>query len=321
MLAWMLYVILITLLLGAAALAAERAALLRRTRTRWIWALAILASLAIPTLIASVSVQLPSLLIPTVTHKITALREVTAIQLAPLTWAREQSSQSPAMHSLNLMLPSFWALASAGVFAVLVLNGAYTSWQTRQWWMGSVAGVRVYIAPDAGPGVVGLLRPRIVIPQWLTETASACQELVIAHEEAHLARHDPQVLTLALFLLVVTPWNVPLWWQVHRLRRAIEVDCDERVIEKGLDPEKYRQMLTEVSRRPSAYMGIAAAMLESPHAPTADACPGRPGATGACGRVHAGPLGVRARGSRRASDAAERRQRGGGRVTRAHSRA
>jgi len=264
MLAWMLYVIFITLLLGGAALAAEHAAALRRARTRWIWILAILASLAIPTVIASVSVQLPNILIPTVTHRITALREMTAIQVAPLTWLREQSSQSPVMRSLNLMVPSLWALASAGLFTVLVLNGAYISWRTRRWWLGTVAGARVYIAPDVGPGVVGLLRPRIVAPRWLTETPTACQELVVAHEQAHLARHDPQVLSIALFLLVVMPWNLPLWWQLRRLRRAIEVDCDARVLGKGVDPAKYRQMLTEVSRRPSAYMGMVAAMSESP---------------------------------------------------------
>jgi len=263
MLAWMLYVIFVTLLLGWAALAAERAAALRRARTRWIWALAILASLAVPTVIASVSVQLPSLLIPTVTHKVTALREVTAIRVAPLIWVREQTSQSPVMRRLNPVLPGLWACASAGLFTVLLLNGAYVSWRTRRWWLGQVAGARVYIAPDVGPGVVGLLRPRIVVPRWLTETPSACQELVIAHERAHLARHDPQVLTLALFLLVVMPWNLPLWWQLRRLRRAIEVDCDARVLEKGLDPEKYRQMLADVSRRPSAYMGMVAAMSES----------------------------------------------------------
>lgn len=263
MLAWMLYVILITLLLGGAALASERAAMLRGARTRWIWVLAILASLAIPTIIASVSIQLPSLLIPTVSHEITALRELTAIHVAPLSWVREQGNQSPLMQSLNMMLPGLWALASIGLLAALILNGVYVSWRARQWWMGTVAGARVYFAPDVGPGVVGLLRPRIVAPRWLTETASVCQELVIAHEQAHLARHDPQVLTLALFLLVLMPWNLPLWWQLHRLRRAIEVDCDARVLEQGLNPERYRQMLTDVSRRPSAYMGMVAAMSES----------------------------------------------------------
>jgi bla regulator protein BlaR1 len=56
MLTWMLYVVVITLLLSGAALAAEHAARLRRARSRWIWALAIVASLVIPTLIISARV-------------------------------------------------------------------------------------------------------------------------------------------------------------------------------------------------------------------------------------------------------------------------
>ena len=60
MLAWMLYVVMVTLLLSIGAFIAERAARLKRGRTRWIWITAIVASLAIPTVIASVSVQLPN---------------------------------------------------------------------------------------------------------------------------------------------------------------------------------------------------------------------------------------------------------------------
>jgi len=54
--------------------------------------------------------------------------------------------------------------------------------------------------------------------------------MVIAHEQSHLAAHDPLLLIVALFLLVLMPWNLPLWWQLHRLRYAIEVDCDSRVL-------------------------------------------------------------------------------------------
>jgi hypothetical protein len=129
--------------------------------------------------------------------------------------------------------------------------------------MGTVAGASVYIAPDVGPAVVGLLRPRIVIPAWLTETPASHQAMVIAHEQAHLARHDPQVLTVALCLLVLMPWNLPLWWQLHRLRYAIEVDCDARVLERGLDTRQYGEMLIDVSQRPSVYIGAVAAMSES----------------------------------------------------------
>src|SRR3984893_10880915 len=96
MLTWMLYVVCITLLLSGAALAAERAARLRRARSRWIWVMAILASLSIPTIIASVSIQVPSLLTPSVSRKITALREMTSVHVVPLTWVRERTG-NPAV--------------------------------------------------------------------------------------------------------------------------------------------------------------------------------------------------------------------------------
>ena len=70
MLAWMLYVIMVTLLLSIGAFVAERAARLTRGGTRWIWITAIVASLLIPTVIASVSVQLPSVMTPAVAQKI-----------------------------------------------------------------------------------------------------------------------------------------------------------------------------------------------------------------------------------------------------------
>ncbi len=263
MLTWMLYVVFITLLLSGAALAAERSARLRRARTRWIWVVTILASLAIPTVIASVSIQIPSLVSPTITRKIGTLREMTAVHLAPLTWVRERTVNSAAAPNLNRTLRRCWLMGSAALFALLLLNGAYASWRKRQWRTGAVAGASVYIAPDAGPAVVGLLRPRIVVPSWLTETSQSHQGMVIAHEQAHLAGRDPLVLTVALFLLVLMPWNVPLWWQLRRLRFAIEVDCDARVLERGVDTRQYGETLIHVSERPVAYVGSVAAMAES----------------------------------------------------------
>jgi len=262
MLAWMLYVVFITLLLSGAALAAERAARLRRTRTRWIWMLSIVASLGIPTVIASVSLQVPSFLIPTVTHNITALREMTAIHLAPLTWVREHAGRSAALSTLNLELPGYWGAVSAALVAVLVLYAAYTAWRTQAWWMGRVEGARVYIAPHVGPGVVGFLRPRVVVPAWLTDSAPSCRQMVIAHEQAHLARHDPQVFTVALIMVILMPWNLPLWWQLYRLRRAMEVDCDAMVLERGLDARDYAAMLREVGRGPARYFGATTSMTE-----------------------------------------------------------
>jgi bla regulator protein blaR1 len=133
MLTWMLYVVCIALLLSGAALAAERAARLRRVRSRWIWVLTILASLAIPTIIASVSIQVPSLLTPTDSRKITALREMTSVHVAPLTWVRERTVNSAVAPNLNRILQRSWMLVSTVLLAALVLNGAQVFWRKQRW--------------------------------------------------------------------------------------------------------------------------------------------------------------------------------------------
>jgi bla regulator protein blaR1 len=263
MLAWMLYVIVTTLLLSGAALAAEHAARLRRARTRWIWAVTIVASLVIPTLIASVSIQVPSLQTPIASRKAIALRDLTSVQVVPLAWVREHTGNVVATHSENRVLQRTWIAVSVALLVALLLNGLQLVWQKRRWRMGTVAGASVYIARGVGPAVVGLLRPRIVVPDWLLEASASRQVMVVTHEQSHLAAHDPQILTVALFLLVLMPWNLPLWWQLHRLRYAIEVDCDARVLEAGLDTRQYGETLIDVNQRPGGYIGSVAAMSES----------------------------------------------------------
>ena len=263
MLTWMLYVVLITLCLSGAALAAERAARLRRAGSRWIWGATIVASLVVPTVIASVSIQVPSLSTPTVAPKPIRLRELTSVHLVPLTWVQAHTSNVVAVHRENKVLQRTWIAVSAALLTALVLNGLQLLWRKRRWRSGTVAGVPVYIAEKAGPAVVGLLRPRIVVPEWLLKASSSRQLMVITHEQSHLKAHDPQLLTAALVLLVLMPWNLPLWWQLHRLRYAIEVDCDNRVLKAGLDTGQYGETLIEVSQRPHAYIGSVAAMSES----------------------------------------------------------
>jgi bla regulator protein blaR1 len=262
MLIWMLYVVVVTLLLSGAALAAEYAARHWRARSRGIWLATILASLIIPTLIASVSVQLPNLLSPTSLQQLTALRDLTTVQLVPLTWVREHANAG-GLHSENRLLQHAWIALSAALFAALLFNGLYLMRRKRQWQSGVVAGVPAYIVPDVGPAVVGLLRPRIVIPRWLMDAPASRQLLVLAHEQSHLAARDPLLLTVALSLLVLMPWNLPLWWQLRRLRRAIEVDCDARVLTTGVDAAQYGETLIDVSQRPAGYTGAVAAMSES----------------------------------------------------------
>lgn len=266
MLPWMLYVIVVSLLLGAAALAAERMALLRRAPTRWLWLLTILASLVIPAAIASVSIQLPripNIVSPALSQKILALRQMTSSSLSPSVWLDAGAPQLTTRPQLDTLLQRVWAAASAALLLILLLSGAHLYWRKRHWPRGTLAGTPVYITHRIGPAVVGLLRPRIVVPRWLMDAPAACQQHVIAHERAHLEGHDTQLLTTALFLLVCMPWNLPLWWQLRRLRYAIEVDCDARVLNAGHDVQGYGETLINVCQRQSGYIGAVAGMSES----------------------------------------------------------
>jgi hypothetical protein len=59
------------------------------------------------------------------------------------------------------------------------------------------------------------------------------------------------------------PWNIPLWWQLHRLRGAIEVDCDARVLNRGQSVTNYGNTLIAVAERQSRHLVVVAGMSES----------------------------------------------------------
>jgi bla regulator protein blaR1 len=73
---------------------------------------------------------------------------------------------------------------------------------------------------------------------------------VLRHALEHIAARDPLLLMGALVAAALMPWNILLWWQLRRLRRAIEIDCNARVLSTSPDVSTYGdEMLRQVSRR------------------------------------------------------------------------
>ena len=90
------------------------------------------------------------------------------------------------------------------------------------------------------PGVVGLLRPALLLPVGLEQRLTPSQlEAVLAHELCHIRRRDN--LTAAVQMLVEAVfWFHPLiWWLGHRLIDERERACDEMVVALGHDRETY----------------------------------------------------------------------------------
>jgi beta-lactamase regulating signal transducer with metallopeptidase domain len=258
----MLYAIMVSALLSVGAFAAERAARLKRAGTRWIWLTAIVASLALPTLVSSLAFELPDVFGDPVANKIVVLRQATTLTLSPAVWMTGEPAPA-SWRGADDTIRGLWAGVSAAMLLALIVSGALLFLRKRYWKPDTVAGTPVYITEDVGPAVVGLLRPRIALPGWVCDAKPAQRAAVIAHEQSHLDAHDPQLFTCALALLVFMPWNLPLWWQLRRLRYAIEIDCDARVLRTGVDPANYGETLIAVGERQSAYVGAVAAMSES----------------------------------------------------------
>jgi len=124
------------------------------------------------------------------------------------------------------------------------LRRAMVSWPERD-----VDGVRVRVSDHVGPAVAGILTAQIVVPQWLLDIDAPSRALVLRHEEEHRVARDPLALAAASLACALAPWNVALRWQVSRLRLAVEMDCDARVLRRANDVHRYGLLLLDIAQR------------------------------------------------------------------------
>jgi bla regulator protein BlaR1 len=122
MLAWMVYVVTVSTFLCGAAFAAEYQARLRRTTTRWIWMIVIVASLLLPTVIASVSVQLAGIFDMSVSPKVVAIREVTTTRLSPASWLAADTALQATVRNWDPVLRYAWSSVSGLMLAALIAD-------------------------------------------------------------------------------------------------------------------------------------------------------------------------------------------------------
>jgi len=155
-----------------------------------------------------------------------------------------------------------WGASSAAVLLALAAMGAVLAVRRRGWSAAEVDGVPILVSSDTGPAVVGLVRSRIVLPTWALSADEEARRLVLEHEQEHVRAGDPRLLAAVLLLVALVPWNPAAWWQLRRLRLALEVDCDARVLRRRADVRAYGAVLLEVGRRASRTRLAAAAFAE-----------------------------------------------------------
>lgn len=242
-LTWCLYAVVVALLVTAAAAAAERVLRLFDRPARWAWLGAMVLSLGLPLWYLVVVVGAGAPPRPVVPA------DLPVIELRGLTVPAAPPASSPGpLELFAAAMPWLWAMGSVLLAGWLVrsklrLRESEAGWRPAS--TGFATDGPVYRTETFGPAVVGFARPRIVLPDWVAEMEEAHRELVMLHEREHLRCRDPVLVLTGWIFLVAVPWLFPLWWQFHRLRRAIEKDCDRRVVDRTGDPRSYGQLLLE----------------------------------------------------------------------------
>jgi beta-lactamase regulating signal transducer with metallopeptidase domain len=82
------------------------------------------------------------------------------------------------------------------------------------------------------PTVVGWLRPVILLPaSALTGLRPEQLEAILAHELAHIRRHDYLVNVLQTVVEILGFYHPALWWVSHRIRIERENCCDDQAVQ------------------------------------------------------------------------------------------
>ena len=97
------------------------------------------------------------------------------------------------------------------------------------------------------PLTVGVLRPLIVLPtSALTGMPAAQLEALLAHELAHIRRHDYLVNLFQCVVEALLFYHPAVWWVSNTVRRAREECCDDLAVEVCGDAKLYARALTNL---------------------------------------------------------------------------
>ncbi|AMW05189.1 M56 family metallopeptidase [Gemmatimonas phototrophica] len=262
--AWMTVSVLLSAVLAVAAIVMHRLAR-GAFPTRLVWSVALGTTvvlvatqplrradpITVPVVTAR-DVVVPSLTVeprnewPTVSELATGALRIAQQQVTTLATTTATVVRTwPVPRQWGLLL--LWPLTSVSV----LLIGAWSYRRQRHTVQGatvtSLEGYAVHVTPNVGPAVFGTRRPSVVVPAWLLSRPADEQRLVVQHEQAHIAAHDPLLLLSGCVAVAFVPWNPVVWYLLSRLRLAIELDCDARVLAAGASTRRYGELLIDLS--------------------------------------------------------------------------
>ncbi|HEX8849008.1 MAG TPA: M56 family metallopeptidase [Gemmatimonadaceae bacterium] len=266
--AWMIYATAIAILCALAARIAEGAVRAMARPTRWLWASAMILAGLVPLAAKSSRASddagtaawgATDMAASVADPQASVRRRERSLPSLPPT-IRIPSSLSSA--SLDRPLRALWISGSLAWLLVLGASARSVRRRARRWAPAVVEGVPVLVSHSVGPALLGIFAPEIVLPAWMLELPREQRALAIEHERQHALARDPLLLLAGALVLAAMPWNLALWYAWHRLRLAVESDCDQRVLRARPGTHAYGSLILEVSERSLAGAAPVLALAE-----------------------------------------------------------
>jgi bla regulator protein blaR1 len=252
-LAWMFYALIVSVCFALAAYAAEWVLRAFRRPGRWVWAVAIVGTIFVPMM-----AFLPERSIESRGTPLEASAPMSQSFAVAFKWTAAKGTQ------VDSTVLALWGSMSVVLLAAFTLSAVRITRERRRWRAADVAGRSVLVSRTLGPAIVGVGRSTIVIPEWVLDLEHDLQRLIVRHEEEHRSARDLWLAVGAMVAVVAFPWNLALWWQTRRLRLAVEIDCDRRVLANGASLSSYAELLlTSAEHRYSLIQPATAALAES----------------------------------------------------------
>jgi len=99
------------------------------------------------------------------------------------------------------------------------------------------------------PGVFGIFRPVLLLPQGITDQLTPAQlGAIAAHEMCHVRRRDNLTAAIHAAIQAIFWFHPLLWWIRTRLLKERERACDEEVLRIGAEPGVYAEGILRVCR-------------------------------------------------------------------------
>ena len=113
---------------------------------------------------------------------------------------------------------------------------------------------------DGSPHVAGFLQSIVIMPPSALGWTIEARHAALAHELAHIKRHDRRTQAIAQLACAIYWFNPLVWYAAAGLARERERACDDEVLRLGAKPSAYATLLLDIARAGRSCWTPAAAL-------------------------------------------------------------